>query len=270
MRLALVLLVLAALAAGCTKDEGPVATNAIEPGYLTGTVTDAALVPLAGANVTVDGTNETALTDAAGAFAFTLLPGEYVVLASHVDFKPGALRASVLSAQPSTLAFQLAPIPRITPRVEVAEAQGYLACSALVLRGEERTAVACGAQDPNEAPTVEFGVASHDGLETVVLEVVWDAGTDAARSLRVDAVALVGEDEVALGTAEGASPLVLPLAGRLVQGEAIRLTLSPAGSFLDEEAGNDVGVALQQEFTAYASLFYHQAAPGGYSALSEG
>lgn len=256
------------LLAGCTKDEGPVQTSAIEPGYLTGTVTDIAMVPLAGVNVTVEGTNESALTDAAGAFTFTLLPGEYVVLAAHGDHKTGALRASVLSAQPSTLAFTLDPIPRITPRVEVAEAAGYLGCGAYVLRSGERTLVPCGENDPNEQPDVEFPLMTREGLETIVVEVAWEAGTDAARSLRIDAAIRNGDELVALGAVEGRSPLSLPIPGRLVEGDSIVVTASPAGSFLDEEAGADAGFVLQQDFTAYASLFYYEAAPGGYSALS--
>lgn len=261
-------LALALLLAGCTKDEGPVQTNVIEPGTLSGTVTDVAMVPLAGVNVTVDGTNESAVTDAAGAFSFTLLPGEYVVLAQHGDHRPGALRASVLSAQASTLAFTLEPIPRITPRVDVAEAAGYLGCGVLVLRAGETTRVPCGEEDPNDQPSVEFPITSRDGLETIVVEVAWEPGTDAAGSLRIDAAIGAGDDLVQLGGVEGASPLTLSIPGRLVQGDTLVVTASPAGSFLDEEAGADVGLVFQQDFTAYASLFYYEAAPGGYTALS--
>lgn len=265
-----VTLLIAILLAGCTKDDGPVQTNVIEPGTLSGTVTDVAMVPLAGVNVTVDGTNESAITDAAGAFAFTLLPGEYVVLAQHGDHRPGALRASVLSAQASALAFTLEPIPRITPRVDVAEAAGYLGCGVLVLRAGETTRVPCGDEDPNDQPAVEFPITSREGLETVVVEVAWEPGTDAASALRIDAAIRAGDDLVQLGGVEGQSPLSLSIPGRLVQGDTLVVTAGPAGSFLDEEAGADVGLVFQQDFAAYASLFYYEAAPGGYSALSGG
>jgi len=253
--------------AGCTGDAAPVETNVIDPGFITGVVTDVAMVPLAGVNVSVDGTTLSALTDAAGSFAFELLPGEYVVLAQHADHRPGALRASVISHQRAPLAFQLVAIPKIVPRVEVSEASGYLACSALLLRSGERTPVPCGGEDPNDRPSVEFGLTSRDGLESAVLEVVWDAGSQAARKLRVEASSRGSDGSVALGAVEGTSPLALPIPGRLVAGDTLVLTVSPAGSFLDEEAGSDAGLVFQQAFTAYASLFYHEPAPGGYSAL---
>lgn len=254
--------------AGCADKEGPAATNAIVPGTVTGTVTDAALLPLAGVNVTLEGGNASALTDAAGLFSLETLPGEYVVLAQHADYKPGALRASVLSAQSSTLSFTLEAIPRIVPRVDVAEASGYLACHVLVYRAGERTSTPCGDEDPNDAPSVEFSVMSHDGLETAVLEIAWEATSDAGRELRLRAASRNGDKTIELGVAEGVSPLTLPIAGRLIEGDTLILTVGPAGSFLDEEAGADMGLVLQQPFTAYASLFYHATAPGGYSALS--
>lgn len=262
-----ILLVVAALAlSGCTKEDLPTQTNAIVPGALAGVVTDVGLTPLVGANVSVEGTNLSALTDAAGAFSFSLLPGEYVVLATHADHKTGALRASVLSDQTSTLAFQLEAIPRITPRVEVAEAEGYLACTALLVASGEQHPLACGDNDPNERPAVEFGIGSTDGLEAVVVELVWEAKSDAARWLRVE-LELAGDEPVALGGSEGASPLKVSVPGRLLAPGTLVVRASPAGSFTDDESGADLGVVLQQSFTAYVSSFYWAAPASGYTAL---
>ncbi|HET6404008.1 MAG TPA: carboxypeptidase-like regulatory domain-containing protein [Candidatus Thermoplasmatota archaeon] len=258
---------LALVASGCTSDEAPTPTNAIAPGILSGVVTDAALIPLANANVSVEGMNASALTDATGAFRLELLPGEYVVLASHPDHKTGALRASVLSDQTATLAFQLDAVRRIVPRVEVAEAEGYLACTALLLASGERHALACGQNDPNERASVQFGVTSIDGLEAAVLELVWDARTDAARWLRVDATLVRGDESVGLGGVEGVSPLRLAIPGRLLDAGTLVVRASPTGSFTDEEAGVDAGLVLQQGFTVYASLFYHAPPAAGYTAL---
>lgn len=263
----MVLLVSVALA-GCTKDEPAAQASAITPGILAGVVSDVGLTPLAGANVTVEGMNVSATTDAAGAFSFEVLPGEYVVLASLAEFKPGALRASVLSTQVSTLAFQLEAIPKLVPRIDVAEAQGYLACRALVIAAENREAIDCGERDPNERPGVEFGLASVDGLGGVVAEVAWEARTSGATILSVQAELVNGDDRVLLGVTEGTSPVSLPLPGRLLAPGTIVITVGPTGSFTDEEAGADGGLALQQPFTVYQSAFYHTTPPGGYSAIT--
>lgn len=265
MRARVVLVIAAVALSGCVKDEAPTQTNAIVPGTLSGVVTDVGLRPLADANVSVEGMNVSAITDAAGSFSIPILPGEYVVLASHADHKTGALRASVLSDKTSALAFQLDAIPRIVPRVDVAQAEGYLACTALLVASSEQRPLACGESDPNERPAVEFTLGSTNGLEAVVVELVWESKTDAARWLRVD-LELDGEQPVALGGSEGASPIVVALPGRLLTPGVLVVRASPAGSFTDEEAGADAGVALQQSFTAYASSFYWAPPSPGYSA----
>ena len=267
MRPALLILVAAALVlSGCAKEDAPTQTNAIVPGTLSGVVTDVGLTPIANANVTVEGMNASALTDAAGSFSFSLLPGEYVVLATAPDHKTGALRASVLSDQASTLAFQLEGIPRIVPRVEVAEAEGYLACTALVTASGEQHALPCGENDPNERPAVEFMVASTEGLDAVVVEIVWEARTDAARWLRVDAE-MAGEEPIALGGVAGVSPLKLTIPGRLLAQGTLVVRAAPEGSFTDEEAGTDLAMVVQQSFTAYASSFFYAPPAAGYSAI---
>ena len=251
---------------GCTGEGAPAQTNAIVPGVLAGVVTDAALVAIADANVSVEGTDLTARTDASGAFRIELLPGEYVVLASHADHKTGALRASVLSAQEATLAFQLDAIPRIVPRVDVAEANGYLACGALVATSGERRALACGERDPNERAAVELPLGPLDGLHAVVVELAWTARTDAARVLRLELELRQGADVVALGATEGASPVTVSVPARLLGPGILVARAAPTGSFADEEAGADAGLVLQQPFTVYASSFYHDDPPAGYTA----
>lgn len=259
-------LALALVLSGCTKEDAPTQTNAIAPGTLSGVVTDVALTPIANANVRVEGMNASALTDAAGGFTFSLLPGEYVVLATAADHKTGALRASVLSDQTSTLSFQLDAIPRIVPRVEVAEAEGYLACAAIVVASGEQHAVPCGENDPNDRPEVEFMIASTEGLDAVVVELVWEAGTDAARWLRVDAE-LAADEPTALGGVAGVSPLKLTIPGRLLTTGTLVVRAAPEGSFTDEEAGTDLAMAVQQSFTVYASQFFYAPPLAGYSAL---
>ncbi|HUR68541.1 MAG TPA: carboxypeptidase-like regulatory domain-containing protein [Candidatus Thermoplasmatota archaeon] len=262
-------LVFVLVLAGCAKPDGAVEEHAIAPGTLAGTVTDLALTPIAGANVTVEGTNASALTDAAGSFTLELLPGEYVVLAMASDHQNGAMRASILSAQTSSLSFQLAPIVHIVPYNEVQEGEGYLACTILLVQGESRNTTECGESDPNDRPSVDFPLASANGLDSVVVELAWEPRTQAASSLHVDVWASAGEERIPVGTSEGASPLRVVIPARLVgRGDALVVTASPAGGFTDEEAGVDFGAIVQQPFTAYATAFYHAPPPGGYSAIA--
>lgn len=270
MRAALVLVVAAVLAAGCTKDEGPVATNAIEPGFLSGTVTDVALVPLAGVNVTVDGTNESALTDAAGAFRFVLEPGEHVLVATLEGYVNAAARANVVAAQDVSLNLTLSPVPKETPRVESQEGKGLIAC-ALFVEGQPESA--CPSQDANAKPSVDFEVADASGLVGVVLELDWEPGAKTSERLALAVDLVAGESVTPLARTEGAAPVsvTLParvLDGKVVSGTTLRVTASPAGSLTDDEAGVDAGAALQQAFTAYASFFYHEAPPAGFSVIS--
>lgn len=260
-------LVIALVVSGCTKAEPAATDSAIPPGTISGTVSDIALLPLAGATVTVDGANVTATTDATGAFSFTLLPGEYVVLASHPEFRNGALRASVLSGQTSTLAFTLDGIPKLVPYLDVQEGQGYVACTALVVQGQERRMSPCGQNDPNDHPTVNFDLQGTQGLEGIVIELVWEPRTSAAGTLHADVFGRDGEDLISLGASEGVSPLRIKIPGRIVSTSSLQVTVSPAGGMTDEEAGIDAGAVVQQSFTVFASMFYHAAPPGDYSAL---
>lgn len=260
---------LTASLAGCAKDEEPVAVQEVVPGRIAGTVTDVALLPLAGAQVSVEGTNLTATTDAAGGFGFELPPGDYVVLASLAEHKPGALRASVVSAGIASLAFSLEPIPRIVPRVDVAEGSGFVACAMMLDNAGTRTDVACGENDPNARTSLEFGLSRTVGFEGVVVELVWEPATAG------DALSLVvskaGEEPVELARAEGSGRVAITLPPRLVEGvDALRVDVGSAGGLTDDEATVDAGLALQQGFSIYVSQFYNQQPAAGYTALQEG
>lgn len=266
-------ILLAAALAGCTGGEEGPALATVALGRIHGTVTDAALNPLAGAQVRVDGTETQATTDATGAFELTLPEGEYLVLASAPGHRGSAQRAMAVASSPAALAFALPPIPTERPSVEVSEGQGLLACRALVEQGRERHDAPCGTNDPNERAALAFPLGDLHGLEGVVVELSWTPSTAAAGRLLLS-VSAGADDASPLATAEGAGHAAVTLPARILEpllaaGGELVVTASPAGSFTDDEAGLDAGVALQQPFAVYVSVFRHAAPPAGYSILTE-
>lgn len=264
-----VAILLTASLAGCAKDDEPVAAQEVVPGHIVGTVTDVALLPLVGAAVRVEGTNLSAATDAAGGFGFELPPGEYLVLVELAEHKPAAQRASVASSSIASLAFALEAIPRIVPRVDVAEGAGFVACAVMVSNAGAQTDVPCGESDPNARTALEFGLSRTVGFEGVVVELVWEPATAG------DALALVvskpGGEPVELARAEGSGRVSVTLPPRLVEGmDALRIDVGSAGGLTDDEATFDAGFALQQDFLVYVSQFYNQAPPAGYTAVQPG
>lgn len=265
-------LLLAAAFAGCVGDEPELAASSVALGRIQGTVTDAALNPLAGAEVRLDGTDRAATTDASGAFAFEVPEGEYLALAAAEGYRGSAQRALARAGEPASLAFVLALVPTQTPSVEVSEGKGLLSCRALLVRGAERHEAVCAASDPNERAALAFPIPS-EGLAGVVVELAWEPSSAGAKRLHL-AVKAAGEDGVELGAAEGEGHASLTLPARVLEaalaetGELV-VSVSPAGSFTDDEAGVDAGLAFQQGFSVYVSVFRHAPPPGGYRVASE-
>lgn len=271
MRALPLLLVLAALAAGCAKPDEPVAANAVLPGLVVGTVSDAALTPLAGANVSVEGANQSMLADGSGAFRFTLPPGEHVLLASLAGYKVAALRANVVSDQTATLAFTLEPLPKDAPYRVAQEAKGLVGCRVLVERAGERTLVPCGAQDPNERTRADFAVDTVEELGGAVVELAWEPASQASGTMELVVSRAAGGKLVPIAASRGSGHVALPIPARLLgdlqPGDALVAEVTPAGSLTDDEAGADASVIAQQPFTLYVTLFYREEPPGGYSAM---
>lgn len=265
------LLIAAILLSGCTKPDEPVVASEVLPGVVMGTVTDVALVPLAGVNVTVEGANQSALTDATGAFRFELPPGEHVLLAALAGYKVGAQRASVASAQTAALAFVLEQLPKEEPYSVPQEANGLLGCRALLVASGEATDVPCGANDPNERARLEFPVDTVEELGGAVVEAVWEPSSSAGATLQLTVSRASGSELVPLGVAEGEERIAIALPARLLAdlqaGESLVAELAAAGSLTDEEAGVDGAIVVQQPFTVYVTLFYRSEPPAGYSAV---
>lgn len=271
-RAAVLALLVAPLLAGCASDEPAVSLETLSLGIIAGTVTDAALTPLEGAVVRIDGANESATTDASGAFALRVPPGEYLVLASYDAHRGGALRAAPGPGETARLAFTLAALPTERPEVVVAEQHGLISCGATVGLADQETDAACGGSDPNQRTSLRFGIDATHGLSGAVIEVAWEPSTEAAGRLRVLVSTGEGEAATLLAASEGDGHVLISLPARVLEGAlapgaTLDIQVAPTGSLTDEEAGIDAGAAFQQPFAAYLSMFYHQAQPTGYSVL---
>lgn len=267
-----VLLLVAPALAGCASDSEAPALTTLAMGTLEGTVVDASLAPLPGAVVSVDGANATTTADATGLFRLVVPPGEYLVLATAAGHRGGALRAAPGPGETAKLQFMLAALPTLSPDVQVQEGHGLLSCGGAFFVGEQEEHLACGSQDPNQRTSVEFTAGSLHGLEGAVVEVVWEPTTQAATMLGISVWSTSGEGEEFLAYGEMASPAALTIPGRVLAenvspGRPLRVEVTPTGSLTDEEANLDAGLALQQPFAVYVSMFYHQPPPAGYSVL---
>lgn len=273
MRTLALALALALALGGCAKKGEDLQPDTIQTGVLSGVVTDAALTPLAGVNVTVtDAQNATMLTDGAGAFRFVLPPGEHVVVARLDGYNNGAGRADVLAAGVIALNLTLTPIPKVTPRVESLEGNGLIACALAVRNGGDVADQPCPSQDANARPEVSFDVMDTTGLAGAVIELAWTSGSKASDTLSMNLSIVNGDEVLAMGHAEGKSPLGLTVPGRLFEGKLapgsqLRVGVAPTGSFADEESAIDLGAAVNQEFTAYLSLFYYAPPSAGFSVI---
>lgn len=274
--LALVALVLPALLAGCAADEPEVQPLEVQTALLSGTVTTLALEPLGGIRVYVPNSPHEALTDSTGRFELRLPLGEYILLTDAPGYVNTAQRAR-LDGPDVQLAFQLRAVPTQAPSVRTFEAEGLVACGALVQNGDghddgSARRVDCGASDTNQRPYVDFVLDAEPGTSGIVIELTWKPTTDAGKRLLLRATQVNGGTEETVGEVEGdgyARVVVAPsvAALRLAAGGTLRVHAVPAGSFLDENSALDAGVVVEQPFTVYVTAFAHAPPAPDFSVL---
>ncbi len=271
------LLLLAAALAGCsgdgdggtssTEDPAPVETDLPA---LHGWVLDPAIRPLSGATVTMLETNQSATTDGDGFYAFPEAPREelLVLVASMDGFRPGSKQVTVPPDLPVRLNFTLEPIPVKTASSEVLNFAGFLSCQGAVEVSEQRFPFDCSG-GTGQANVWEFAAGAD--LAGAVIEVAWDAGTPAAEDLTATLETLgLGDFNFVLGEVVGASPLRISVPNDVAMkyypsGGLMRLTVASAPATDEEEAGTGASFAFQQDFQAFASLFYVEPPSPTYS-----
>ena len=97
-------------AAAAISAQIPAAPPRVERGAILGTLTDTALNPLSGADISLVGTTLRVTSDAAGRFAITALPaGEYVLAVRRLRFQPTINLIEVPKSDTLRLALMLLP-----------------------------------------------------------------------------------------------------------------------------------------------------------------
>jgi hypothetical protein len=273
-----VLPLLPALLAGCgqaPQAQGPAGTGP-EAAALHGAVLDPALRPLAGATLTVAGSNATATSDAAGLYRFADLPrGQVlVVTVSHPGHVTASRQATLPEDGDTKLDIVLEPVPTQAAYREVQKFEGTIGCQAAVVASEQeaRSADCGGDVDPGETAG-DFSVGPR--LVSAVVEIVWDAATPLADGLggRLEMPPAGGAaNGTLLAEGVGRSPLrlVVPVqtAERLYAGGGtLRLTVYAMPVTDEDEQAVAAAVAVDQRFQAFASLFYGAPPEPTYSIL---
>lgn len=262
----------AGLLAGCT-DEAPPAddTPVAEGPALSGFVFDAALRPLSGATVDVVAANASAPTDADGRYRFQQIPRDTALLVTVT--LEGYITASKSVSVPADaglrLNFTLEAVPIDEPYLEVLKFEGFLPCQVRIGQDDGGSTTECGAVLGQERLDVwEFSVGP--GVAGIVVEVAWEPSTAAATILNATVETVgYGDADTILAQVEGPSVLRAQVAEAYAsrfypEGGIVRLTVS-IGSDADEEAGTSAGAAVDQDFQAFATVFYHAPPPATYS-----
>ncbi|MHB1260550.1 MAG: carboxypeptidase regulatory-like domain-containing protein [Thermoplasmatota archaeon] len=273
-------LVLAILLSGCaatplTPAGIPVDDAGRALPTLHGIVVDAAIRPLAGAVVRLLGTDVNATTDAEGRYEIHRPTGkaEDVLVAAFMDgFIPLTHQVQVSGHRSASLDFVLDADPFVVPHVEILQFRGSLGCRLAATGGGQFQSLTCDPPDlnaPRDAPKPWIWyVNPTPGFAGAVIELDWEAESPSTQVLRarLDGPVLGGLESPVVAQAIGESPLRLEVpegaARAFPRWSAVRLVveLEPV------EAGDPAAAFTQgQRFDAYATVFYVDPAPPGYT-----
>lgn len=259
-----VLLVAMLLLAGCaSKDPSETADPVADPedAIIRGVVVDAAVVPVEGATVQLNGA-QTVEVDSSGNFDFIVTPGTHVLQAQA----PGHLAAqtTVLAVAGTTqsVRFQLLAEQGTEPYPETQQFDGFAQASAGLLTPVLDQTIS---QLGFNACDCAFQVFPDPGLSRIVIEATW--GDSVAHPAEPTEFVWQVEAQPTNATASGQGP------------DPIRRVLSPldfpAQDFRFEDAPtfearlypDPAWPAFSQEYSLFVSLWYRGAPPTDWSII---
>lgn len=272
---AALLLTLVALS-GCTQereDPLPRLDAGAAGGTVLGLVLDAAYRPVQGAAVLPTNASLATTTDGDGTFLLRLPPGAHPLRIEAAGFEPHAETAEVHPGQRTDLNITLQRLPP-PPRVEVQDFQGFIQCDVIVQpthsHGNNHTHNNQRCDEAVGGDRHVWDLPVRAGPDGMVVELAWEPNNEFARFLYVRVEA---GDGSLLADTEMDSPLRLQVAQaqlhqHVPDGGLLRV-VALVGTGEDAGGGNDFGVALQfqQEFEAFASIFYGAPSAPDYSLL---
>lgn len=266
-----------ALFAGCASPEREPAPLNQENGAagpvdraVEGIVTSTDLIPIEGANVSLD-EEAYAITDATGAFRFAPLERrDYTIHVERHGFRSQAQRAALEHPGVFQLRFELQDKPTGIPYFETQVERGFLACSISQGQGENQGSTDCGMADPNQRAehTLPFGPYAAQ----MQVELFWEPTTagSAEMTLRLD----LPEDQEIAWTRSGPPGLKSIVMGTLltpfqVEGSYVESLVEVSSS--DELLQSTyLGLAFQQPFDLYSTTFYWEPGPPDFSIQDAG
>lgn len=280
---------LALLLAGCSDagggpaDDAPAAFDDLDvssgKGVLRGIVITPAVVPVEGATVRLAGQDLEQATDADGAFVFTeLAPGTYFLQVSKPGWTEVQQSAEVLAgvADPPIVKAVIEEIPGAQPRAVTLQLDGFLACSV----GTPVSFMSCDATGADR-PTLWFDIEGTP--QWIQTEVMWASTQPSGDWLYVvqgicscdGGIPDVGGarfDE----TADARSPYIARADPEFLDEHGVgsddgkQLVVAVSASGPEPETTNGSGVALNQEFTVYATFFYNLEPDPSWSFVANG
>jgi hypothetical protein len=244
----------------------PGVTNILE-----GIVKGPELFPLEGALVKLNGFEENRTTDEGGYYRFeSLPPRDYTITASKEGYRPKAQRAILEDDKIFQLDFVLEEVPLERPYDRTQDFRGLISCQAAYQTNPDTTQRPnCGSNDPQNKQFKDFDFGP--GAAQIQIELLWEPASSAAKILTITVESL-GDNAIQFAHDRGESPIKAVVSQSLVtrnlpDGGRIRVLAESAPSVTGDESALDVGLALQQPFVLYFTVFYIEPGPPNFSAI---
>lgn len=250
-------LVVLVLLAGCGGGGPPQPTDPLRPqgGRVEGRVLDDALAPIGDATVRILLTSLFSTTSDDGEFIFIdVPPGPIRAVASAEGFATQTRSANLTTGGVVALQFVLSSAPRVTPFNKTTTFRGEVRCGL-------PSGISCGADPVGGETTYPLSVDSY--LRGMVIELVWTPpGSGVNERLAFDVRAATAN---ACGDKYNGAAGRSPLRREITEG----FPMAGGHQCIVVRAAEDAAT-VTQSYTLYASLFYHEPPPPGFSAVPRG
>lgn len=259
-------------------------------------MTDAELVPLAGALVSISDQGQTTTSAQDGGFAFSqVTPGQYAVYAALLGYESAGKSVNVVAGEVTGVQFSLAPIPIEEPFHQIMSAKGMLGC-AVDIQPVVGVA-ACGLPVVNTTVSDRFLIVWTLGLPTenwdaAVFETHWTSNQVLSQGLNPiwEINACSNDNDVTFAEGGGRNPMIFYVNQSKIE-EVIDNAANDKGCGSSEANCNeddckihsrmfseaettgqtaDVGLTIQQTYENFFSSFFDSTFPEGYSAKTDG
>ena len=279
------------LLAGCSGGGGGAGEGGFEEGFedtavargkglIRGVILDPAITPVAGATVKLAATGQEATTDEGGLFVFADLdPGTHFLDASKPGWTSTQQSVDVVAdvAEPAIVKVMIQRIPGAEPRAVTVRLEGFISCSV----GTPVSFHNCNTTEPQRSALF----ADFEGRPSAVqTELMWESTQALGDWLYViNAVCECGGqvppdagDERRFDETDSAtSPYIVRFDGDWLDdndagGENAQVGVDVSASGPEPETTNGSGVALNQNFDLFVTIFYNLEPDPAWSFVANG